>query len=572
MLLVKFTCIDFKKDPISLDRAEYIKSIFVQLQEDGFIVSVVVECLDGVKIEQQAIQNNGDRLFYSRHVYKNSKHTDIFTIQYIWETYETGLQFSVSIFSDSYRVSPENDYIERLKFAIKEIIKKDWEIIEWMVDKDSECLATDLYPEIFMTENLIRQMISEVMMKYYGPTWWDTFVPLKIKQKYKTRMAGYKGVAPGFANIDDHLLSIDIGDLNTIIGFKHVLWKPAFDESVNLMINGQIEWKDEEVREILKKQTAVDIDFWDKHFRKYLPSDFRKQLETFEKDRNHVAHNKLLDRQAYQSIKRRTDIIKKAVAQALERIDKFTILDEERELNDEEIAEQKRALEEIMESEAGVEVRHDDEIQEILENAFSQVCSYIEEEFRFREDLEINECADSLQITYKITDQQITLKTEMSIDDTQGGTSTYWITSEEPKFSAELTYINALIVNIEDQSYYYPMIEDQEPDIDTVAREIIDYINDNFPNLRQEVEADAYRRIKEGQEPPILEGIACEECGEFYIASDDTYAEKGTCLNCGAKYKVHICERCGSYYLGDNEYDDDEPRICDNCYQAIEDE
>ena len=580
MLLVQFTCIEPKLDLSTLDQAIYVDNIFSSLCANGYIDAVVVDRPSGTKIEQDAIQEFDQGTFGSTHVHEEKERvedsysvisSDIFTIQYVWETYKAGLQFSIYIFSDSYKPSPDKEYLESLKFAIKRIIKDDWEKIEWMADQDSECLATDLYPELFRTENLIRRMISEFMTKYYGASWWDAFVPIDIKKKYASRMSGYKGTAPGYANIDDHLLSIDIGDLNTIIGYKHLKWIPVFDETINLMVNGQTEWKDGKVQEVLKSQAVIETDFWDKHFSKYLPNNFPVLLGIYEKNRNHVAHNKLLDRQAYQSIKKNTEEVKSCVTQALKKIAKLIISQEERERIDEELTEREAGYEEIMESEAGVEIRHNDEIQGILEDAFIHVCANIEEELRFREDIDIEVFAKSLQVTYKITGRQITFNTEMSVDDGQGATSTYEIKSDEAVgFSVELTYINGAVEYNEEQANYYPMTEDEEPDVDTVTNIIIAYIDDRFPNLRQEVEADAYRRIKEGCEPPVFSDIACEECGELYIASDDTYAEKGTCLNCGAKHIVNTCERCGSHFLG--EVEDEELILCENCLHVIEEE
>lgn len=208
--------------------------------------------------------------------------------------------------------------------------------------------------------------------------------------------------------LNDAFEIIDIGDLNTIIGYKYLKWTPVFDETIILMINGQAEWKDGKVQEVLKNQGAIDTDFWDKHFSKYLPNNFLDILGIYEKNRNHVAHNKLLDRQAYQSIKKNTEEVKSCVTQALKKITKLIISQEERERIEEEIAEQEAGYEEIMESEAGVEIRHNDEIQGILEDAFSQMCAYIEE-LRFREDIDIEAFANSLRITYKITGRQINL-------------------------------------------------------------------------------------------------------------------------------------------------------------------
>lgn len=44
----------------------------------------------------------------------------------------------------------------------------------------------------------------------YGLCWWDDYVPVKIIDKYKSRMAGYKTLVDGFKNIDDHLMAIDV--------------------------------------------------------------------------------------------------------------------------------------------------------------------------------------------------------------------------------------------------------------------------------------------------------------------------------------------------------------------------
>ena len=590
MLLVQFTCIEPKLNTSDLNQASYVNNIFSSLCANGYIDAAVVYCSGGIVYEQDAVQEIAQGVFLSSHVHEEKIPTsdglivtssDVFTIQYNWETYKTGLQFSVHIFSDSYKPSPDKKYIENMKFAIKDLVKRDWGKIEWMVDLDSECLATDLYPEIFRTENLIRRMISELMTKYYGSSWWDDFVPADIKKKYKSRMSGYKRTVPGFANIDDYLLSIDIGDLNKIIVHKYVKWVPIFNETVNSMINGKEDWNDINVRNILKSQNIVEIDFWDKHFSKYLPSNFLDLLATYEKNRNHVAHNKLLDRQGYQSIKRNTEEVRKYVSQAIKKISELIISQEDRERNEEELAEQRAreeaGYEEIMESEAGVEIRDYDEIKEILENAFYQVCIDIEEELRFREDIDIELSADSIQFTYKITDQQIILRAEMSVNEEQGATSTYEITMSEDldldldldlECSVNLTYVNGEIYYNEEQANYCPRTEDVEPDVEAAVKIITDYINNIFPNLRQEVETEAYRRIKDGEEPPILSDIACEECGEFYIASDDTYAEKGTCLNCGAKHIINTCDRCGSRFLGIIE--EGEPCLCENCLHIEE--
>ncbi|MCT9925408.1 hypothetical protein N7272_14725, partial [Enterococcus faecalis] len=90
----------------------------------------------------------------------------------------------------------------------KDILYKDWEKVIWLMDKDSEILSTKLYPEIYITENLTRQFINELMIKKYGVDWWDKFVPQKITKKQKNRLTGYKSIVSKFKNVDEKLMSI----------------------------------------------------------------------------------------------------------------------------------------------------------------------------------------------------------------------------------------------------------------------------------------------------------------------------------------------------------------------------
>lgn len=574
MLLVSFNCIDPQQN--IEDYEEYVRNIFSSLSTDGYIDSIVVDCPDGSTINQDIVQEFDPGFFRTRHVHENRVYSgetytvtssSVFEIHYIWGTYKSGLQFSVQIFSDSYKPASSDDYVENLKFAIKTVVKRDWGKIEWLVDKDSECLAVELYPEIFRTENMIRQMISDLMTKYYGTSWWDRFVPYNIKNKYNARQFGYKSVAPGFANIDDHLLSIDIGDLNSILSIKLLKWQPVFDETVNLMINGLTEWKDQKIKDILVKQSIIEVDLWNKHFSEYLPSDFREEMDKYEKNRNHVAHNKMLDRQAYRSIKNNVFEVQRDVSLAIDKIAKLIISEEERELIEEALAFQEEGYEAFIEAEAGVEIRHDDEIQEILDESFEELCLDVEDALRFREDLEFSIKDNKLIVIYKINDKQLEFNSELSIDDEPGATSICEI-STDGEFRDVLTYVNGEAKYDEEQASYVPITTEEEPDVDSVASRMVDYINGVFPNLRQIAEASAYRIMKEGGDPPFLSDYPCEECGECCVASDDRFAEKGTCLNCGAKHELYVCSRCGRPIVG--EIDEDKPMICAVCTELLE--
>ena len=138
-------------------------------------------------------------------------------LKFEFGTYNLSSQLQISILSDDYILKVEEQYLEKLKVEIKNKLKEKCRNIIWLVDKDSELLSIDLFPMIYRNENLARQLINEIMNKVYGIKWWEYFVPKDIFGKHKARLAGYKSSCPRFRNIDDRLMSIDIGDLKTML-------------------------------------------------------------------------------------------------------------------------------------------------------------------------------------------------------------------------------------------------------------------------------------------------------------------------------------------------------------------
>lgn len=576
MLIIKFNCVDYKEDVQSLDKEKYINNIFAELSKEGFITSILINNSNKCVINDQVIHEKDPDVYVLRYVFedKNSatNKSSVIDISFTWGTYQSCLQLSIAILSENYSLSPSEEYIEKLKIKIKNIINRDWRKIEWLFDKDSECLAVDLYPDIFRTENLIRQMISELLSKYFGASWWDNFIGCDIKEKYSSRQLGYKRIAPSFANIDDNLLSIDLGDLLKIIDLVHLKWNPVYDEDINLILSKRTKWNPEEVKRILESQTSVEIDFWGEYFSRYLPSDFKDKLSEFDKNRNHVAHNKILDRQAYRKIKGCVDAVKDDVKKAIKKITEDILSNEEKERIEQiaalQDAEREESYERMIELEAGVEIRHSDEIQEILEQHYSSLCTTIEDAFCYREDIDIITDQNSIDVLYKTSDKHLKFTVTFDVHDEQGASSTCSIALAGPdNFKESFEYINGEVEFNDDQLYYMPTTMDEMPDSETAAENIVDYINETCPNLRQMVDDNEFRRIKDGESSFVVDDIQCEECGDYYIASDDTYAPMGTCLNCGAFKEIHKCIRCDCFFEG--AVDDDAPELCDNCIEAI---
>ncbi|KNZ41681.1 hypothetical protein [Acetobacterium bakii] len=575
MLLVKFFAVDCKIE--SIDQFQYISNISTILALSGFTTEYPSNQTNANFMINSAITPLDDGIFLFEYIYRNA----IFQIIYEFGTYSTSKQLEIQISSDDYIIKPENNYLEQLKLKIKMIIKHDWEKLIWLYDKDSEALSVALYPNIYRTENMMRQFISEVMNKEYGAKWWDLFVPIVIKAKHRARAVGYKTVVPGFNNIDERLLSIDVGDLLDILQMQLKKWNPRFDTEINDMLVGKKPTNNVLMEKLLDKQTTIVTDLWKEQFSQYLPEEFLKEAHIFELNRNHVVHNKLIDRIAYNSILLSIEVVDIALNKALsflsimirskEQIDSL-----EREFLLQEEEERKSTYKEIIESEANIKIRDFDEILNLFNDMLSDLHTHIIEDLRFRSDLNISDYQDIdsdsnegqlFDIEYKITGTIARIYFGLNIDDSPGSSSQVKISLSDGEHTIveNLYYTNGEAVFDTELGYYMPECYDEISDTDELRDSIIAYVNEHYESLPEKVDADMYFIIKDGGNNPIAD-IPCCECGNDYICIDENYAPFGKCLSCGTQNEIRICERCSCYF---EQEDDGELGICPNCFDLI---
>lgn len=580
--LVNFLMIN---STISLaDMFEYTENIINELLQKGLITEVVKDTVMSDFGDVSPVIEVEDAIYISNFSYLQDNQITNWQIVFEFGTFTSSSQLQIRIISEDYTLKIENNYLEQLKLTVKNIIKADWEKIIWLVDKDSEILSIGLYPSLYRVENLARQLISEIMTKEYGIGWWDAYVPLLIRNKHKARLGGYKSIAPGFANVDERLMSVDIGDLNSILTLTEKKWNPTFNAEISSYLNNQSDIKLEKIKEILSNQMVVSIDLWTAQFSKYLSTDFIKHFNLFELNRNHVVHNKLIDRPAYNSIFNSIAVVETELKQALRNVEKTVVSKEQREAIKQQMEQEQQEAEaiyrEIMESEAGVEIRSVDEIIDLYDDHLSQLHSEFQEYFRFRNDLEIgdyqsispkNNSGILFEVIYKISNDKAIISYDIeSIDDSQGAESIIKvsITTGDKSASNSISYVNGEVCFNSYQSCYLPETQDaiSTTDLEYLKDNLVDFLNDNFENIREKVDADMYSIIKDGGDSPVAD-IYCCECGEDYICIDESYGTFGQCLNCGEMNELCLCDRCGCYFEGNEE---DEPRLCDNCQDYYE--
>ena len=576
--MVNFLMINGNIQPV--DMFGYIENVVTELQKKGLITKIEyspAQCDFG---DDSCLIEVEDTFYVANFIYSKDDKENHWQIAFEYGTYNSCSQLQIKILSADYELNVADNYLEQLKFAIKLLVKPNWEKIIWLMDKDSEQLSIALYPRIYRVENLARQLISEIMTKEYGFEWWDTYVPLTIKNKHMGRLGGYKSITPGFANVDERLMSIDIGDLNSIITLKEKKWNPAFIPEISSFLNEQSDMKLERMKTLLSAQMIVSIDLWVEQFSKYLSEDFIKDFKTFELNRNHIVHNKLIDRSAYGSISNSIATVEAELIKALAKIEQVVVSKEQREAREQQRAieqeEMEVALKDIMESEAGVKIRNSQEIIEVYEEQLFIFHSELQEYLRFRNDLEIgeyksieNDTGILFEIRYKINDESAVVSYSIEcMDDSQGSESVVAVNIMvgENVFSKDIAYTNGEISFNSHQSCYMPETQDSisMEDLSALKEGAVDFLNEQFENLREKVDSEMFSIIKDGGSSPLAE-FSCWECGEEYICIDENYGALGQCLNCGEMNDICFCDRCESYFEGTA--DEDGPNFCENCLE-----
>lgn len=504
---------------------------------------------------------------------KEEAKSNIWSIYFVYGTYNTSKQLEISIHSDTYTPNVDEIYLEKLKLRIKKCINRDWEKIIWLVDKDSECLAVYLYHKIYKIENLMREVINEVMVKQYGISWWDTFVPANIKKKHLDRRREYKTKVPAFNDVDERLMSIDIDDLAVLVNFKRYKWNPIFDEKINALLNGVQRCNDASIREVLFKQRIVETDLWKDQFSKYLPSDFIERYTIFTKDRNHIMHNKLLDRNAFKLIKEGVDLLVVDLVNAIEKIQNEILSNEEKIEIEKQRQIERQFLEDLehecKENDANVSIRDYDKIESLFRERIEELLAGIEENLRFRNDIEIEEKYEAsesngkfVSVKSRIGEQCITLTYDMVIDDCEGAESVLEIRCNDRDFETFVNYQNGAVEYDDDSGLYMPFTEDCIEDAEDTIDEIVDFINREITSYLEFANPDDF-----------VDYLLCCECGTESICINETVLPVGTCMNCGYVNEVHVCDKCHLWFNGDEDGRViDEIALCQNCLDKIESE
>lgn len=420
------------------------------------------------------------------------------------DTYENNFQLTVKIgyknLNDKEKMKGKYDeFLEKLKLHIKNNIIKDWEKCIWISDTQSLWLAEEVYTEIYRAENELRAFVSKVMIDSFGAEWYDRPEFTKMKASIELNANDIKKNVPSFANIDISLYTITLEGLMTTIKSDIYTEKMEGDENTQREIKEKIFSttqldKMQSTLDFLKSKYKKQFNIWNKFFEHFIdePSDFQNILNKFITNRNHVAHNKLLDLFTKNKMLDETKKFREYIRNAIENFDKEKISMEVEETL-QAIDEQKEAAKdeermnlEIIESESGVEIKNKDEIlkvfQKIISSDLEIVClqPYSVEKMKLQD---INKEQLLMKISFE---QKILLEIfgYVIIDDSEGASSILKLVAKginnKDIGEASIEYINGEAEYNVEQGCYMPVTKEELniEGVQSIIRSIEEYLVD----------------------------------------------------------------------------------------------
>lgn len=493
------------------------------------------------------------------------------------------------VFIEPQRVEPNfNNELHRIKVLIKDTLLKQWEKCVWLYDEQSIYFAEILYGRMYRVENLLRSVISNIMVTHIGIEWWEKLAPLQLKETYQKRVRGYKSLTKDFKNVDDFLLAIDTDHLKNIMTHTTKEWTPSYDSEIESLLERDNQADYGRIMGLLKKQLKNKQNLWDTLFRNYFKGnpdfeesisdtiDFLEAWDEYCKYRNHIAHNKLLDFHAFELIKNNVNLVESLIIEADKRFQSSKVSDEQKREAHELIMEFE--LEQRMYDAAGVKVYSEDRIQQIMQKLFYQFALDIEEEIN-RLDLESTvedepisipeKFSSILQIESKIDETKIIVqvKTE-EVSGDAGETSVFLVqlvnSEGEAIEDCKVEWRNGNAEWSAEDGFYKQTTKEylDDEELNLLKENILENLDHYFTNYIDELDSGKYASIKDGDKYPICNDV-CENCGELTVSIDDNILSYGTCASCGYENEISTCMRCDEEFIGTSD-------ICESCQDYID--
>ena len=446
--------------------------------------------------------------------YKDVEYTVIFQM----DTYEWNRQFTIKIGYSQIRVGipvPQmrekiagyDHFLEKLKISIKNALIRDWYKCVWIKDNQSLELSREVYSDIYMAENELRAFISRIMIEHFGIDWHDRPEFYKLKASIEENAVIIKRNVPNFNNIDVNLYTVTLEKLmDTVMAdiYSDVMQdSPEMQKLIKerIFATTQLD-KMKSSLDFLKNRYVKKYNIWERFFKPLIvdPVRWEELLTSFIANRNHVAHNKLLDYMSKETMLSDTREFRRFIREAVIKFEEENCSEEVEEtlqaIADQREYEQEARME-IIESESGVKIRDKKEILKLFQDTVDEIYTDAVNKVYFDEGLEVlGECKlqDSVdeQLLFSIigrSSKKLEIYGVIDIDDSEGTASAMQIrvySADENIVNGDIGYMNGEAEYSPEQTSHMPVVMDSYDDSNA---EIIKNAVDEFLEREREDEA-----------------------------------------------------------------------------------
>lgn len=516
-----------------------------------------------------------------------------YSVSFTIDTFNDKAQTQLGVHISSSTDSNEYDvFLEKFKVYLKQILLKEWEICTWIIDEQSEYLGMQLYPLIFKAENKMRAFVNKVMTRKFGVKWMELIGLEDIIKGYQRSNVDFKREVPEFNNINDYLICSTAESLA-----KLMLKSKVFESSISLSDVQSIrihkmlaENKSKSVFDSLLEMRKVKVDIWKDIFEKYFDEKIQKEITNFIKNRNHVAHNKLLTMASYDKMRINILEIQTLFDKAEDAFMSEEPSDELYEtwnIEQEEIRSEKEYVYDRIKNETGIDVLFPEQIFSLFKDKMQELYAAIDDSEYFSYAVSISslntiENEPETQILFTVNsnvDDAFSFKVCAMIDINDGmGEDSYlklWIEKVDGTMFLEtkIMYHNGEAHEDSMECYYVP---DSEAFLDNeklkrFIEDLRSYIKDDMNPIKAKADLLSFSAAKDGGDLPVA-NIPCWNCNQDYISINENLYPYGKCMNCGEENEILICEKCGNIYSADEGGEFFGVGLCNYCFEKIEKE
>lgn len=406
----------------------------------------------------------------------------------------------------SMRQSTYDGFLEKLKMCIKNCMVRDWYKCIWMSDNQSLWLSKDVYSNIYIAENELRAFVSKVMIENFGSEWHDRPEFSKLNASIELNASNIKRSVPSFANIDVNLYTATLETLMDTIKSDIYTDVMPTDSEIQKIIKSRIFAttkldKMQSTLDYLRARYIKKYNIWNEFFLPFIENSdrFEQLLTNFIENRNHVAHNKLIDFSARNKMLCDTEAFRRFIKEAVrkfESVNRSEEVEETLQAIEEQREDEREEQLELIETETGVSIRNRREILDLFTEVIHDIYSGIYENLYFNEEIDI----DEVSLLKDKTDEQLLFLVTASgrtmmciyglvdVDDSDGATSTLKINAvgenDEDVVMENIEYINGKAEYNLEQTSYMPVIKDSLDD-------------ENKETVKEEINIFLHRKMEE---------------------------------------------------------------------------